>query len=123
LAPSGQAQLWLDKANEDEQVVALIIANQGPWTMAAYHLQQACEKYIKALLVDAGIAPPRTHDIPALLVLLPHSVPQDVIDAATDLAIFAWATRYPGAAPVSGAAITQGQVNLDLIKAWIYATF
>lgn len=43
---------WLAKAQEDEVVVALICAAKGPWNIAAYHVQQAAEKRIKACLVE-----------------------------------------------------------------------
>ncbi|MDR3689896.1 MAG: HEPN domain-containing protein [Fimbriimonas sp.] len=70
--PSIDAQRWVEKAVEDEDVVALIRTNRGPWSIAAYHIQQAAEKYIKAVLVEAGIAPPKTHDLPQLISLVPN---------------------------------------------------
>lgn len=73
--PSNATQQWLVRALEDEAVVALIQDNGGPWSMAAYHVQQAAEKYIKAALIEAGVAPPKSHDLPQLLTLYPGPSP------------------------------------------------
>jgi HEPN domain-containing protein len=35
--------------------------------IVCFHCQQCIEKYLKAYLVSQGIAPPRTHDLDALL--------------------------------------------------------
>src|SRR5262249_8357187 len=41
--------------------------------LVCFHCQQAAEKYLKALLQEAGAAVPRTHDLEDLLdLLLPH---------------------------------------------------
>lgn len=55
---------------------------------AAYHCQQAAGKLVKAVLVGAGIAFPKTHDIAALVGLLPngHRLKKVAIDGrATEL--------------------------------------
>jgi HEPN domain-containing protein len=49
--PSDAVRVWLEKAEEDERVVDLITQAGGPWNAAAYHVQQAAEKRIKATLV------------------------------------------------------------------------
>lgn len=38
---------------------------------AAYHCQQAAEKLVKALLAQSAIVFPKSHDIAALVALLP----------------------------------------------------
>jgi HEPN domain-containing protein len=39
-----------------------------------FHCQQSAEKYLKALLQELGVVPPRTHDLVRLLdLLLPHA--------------------------------------------------
>lgn len=94
--PSSAAQGWLDKAAEDEAVIALVRAAGGPWSMAAYHVQQAAEKYIKAALVEVGIAPPKSHDLSNLLTLHPKGTANPaVLTAAAMTSAFAWLTRYP----------------------------
>ena len=47
--PPGAVQAWLEKADEDVSVFNLIRAAGGPWSQAAYHLQQAAEKLVKAV--------------------------------------------------------------------------
>jgi HEPN domain-containing protein len=113
-------QDWLDKAAEDEQAVGLISANKGPWSIAAYHIQQAAEKYVKALLIHHAIAPPKTHSIPSLLALLPnHSVPASVSSAAAAVSSFAWITRYPGVPPSTEADVIQANNDLEQVRSWV----
>lgn len=98
----------------------LITANAGPWSMAAYHIQQAIEKYLKALLVDQGTAPPKIHALPQLLNLLTGAaIPPDVLAAANMTSAFAWQTRYPGAPPLVEADIVLAIKDLETIKKWV----
>lgn len=64
----------------------------------SFHCQQCIEKYLKARLIEAGIAPPKTHDLPHLLQLtLPHEPMWAAFtSAAKYLAQFAVVFRYPG---------------------------
>ena len=63
---------------------------------AAYHCQQAAEKLVKAVLVGAGIAFPKTHDIAALVGLLPedHRL-KKALEALGKLTPYGVAYRYP----------------------------
>ena len=118
--PNAVAQQWISKAKEDEQVVVLVKANKGPWGMAAYHIQQAAEKYLKALLVENGIAPPKIHGLPQLLDLIPgHPHPKAVEVAASMTSSFAWITRYPGAPPVAESNVLQAEQDLSTIRIWV----
>ncbi len=84
--PSSGAQEWLDKAAEDEETVRLVSENGGPWAVAAFHLQQAAEKILKAALIESGVLPPRTHDLTSLLELFSGAPPdQTTYDAASVL--------------------------------------
>jgi HEPN domain-containing protein len=116
--PSKAAQAWLDKAEEDEAVINLIVGAGGPWSMAAYHVQQAAEKYIKAVLVESGIAPPKSHDLTHLSGLLKKSPPLDVLNAAAMTSAYAWLTRYPGAPPFDEPQVRQAIADLSVISAW-----
>jgi HEPN domain-containing protein len=117
--PNSHAQEWLDKAAEDEQVIAAIRSAGKPWSLAAYHVQQAAEKYIKAALVEAGVAPPRTHDLPKLLGLYPGVAPSTVVQAsASMLSAYAWLTRYPGAPPIAEHNVAKAETHLTEIKTW-----
>jgi len=64
----------------------------------AFHAEQAAEKAFKAVLVQAAVEFPKTHDLQALLLLLRNSgisVGQEV-EQATALTRFAVEARYPG---------------------------
>jgi HEPN domain-containing protein len=65
--------------------------------MLCFHLQQAVEKSIKAILVSKNIAFPKTHNIRTLLDLLPKEIylPKNLQKTAklTDYSVSA---RYPG---------------------------
>ena len=45
-------------------------------TRAAYFVQQAAEKLVKAVLIACRVNPPRVHDIGGLVALLPSDAPQ-----------------------------------------------
>jgi HEPN domain-containing protein len=63
-----------------------------------FHCQQAAEKYLKALLCEAGLTVPRTHNLVALLPLVEPSAPQlrGLRRGLDFLTRFAVDTRYPG---------------------------
>jgi HEPN domain-containing protein len=118
--PGNSAQSWLQKAKEDETVVAVIANAGGPYGIAAYHVQQAAEKYLKAALVSVGITPPRSHDLVQLLSLLsPETVSEEVLDAAGSLSVFAWMTRYPGGPEIESHDLVKAQQEFDLLKTWV----
>jgi HEPN domain-containing protein len=65
---------------------------------AAFHCQQAIEKYLKGLLHEFGLPTPKTHDIKHLLDLL---IPSDrhfrsLRRGSDTLTRFAVEFRYPG---------------------------
>jgi hypothetical protein len=63
---------WLAVVDDDlRQVVNNLDGPMPSLSGAAYHCQQAAEKLTKALLVEAKIVFPKTHDIAALVGLLP----------------------------------------------------
>lgn len=65
---------------------------------ACYHSQQCAEKYLKARLVEVGIAIPKTHDLLALLSLLLPIEPHWLVlqPQLNILNRFAVLYRYPG---------------------------
>lgn len=93
-------QEWLDLANHDLRAAEQMLAG-NPATfgyLIAFVAQQATEKLVKAALLTQAIRFPKTHDIPALLVLLQGQVafsPTDYHNAAL-LADYAVEVRYPG---------------------------
>jgi HEPN domain-containing protein len=90
--------VWLAAAAEDYDCAKeLKPRHRGP---IAYHLQQATEKLLKALLVAAEIEPPRTQDLKDLWTLLSrHAVLDDMTpktaENLTMLSRFNWIGRYP----------------------------
>jgi HEPN domain-containing protein len=68
---------------------------------AAWNYHQAAEKYLKAVLLDEGTEPPRTHDLLHLVSLLRPALPADhtVVRAAAAMKVFGPARRYPGDLP------------------------
>lgn len=118
-----ETQEWLAKASEDIQVFDLIETNRGPWGLAAYHIQQAAEKIIKATLVESGIVPKKSHDLLQLLGELPGPIPKTVEDSATTLSTFAWITRYPGVPPIVESDVIQARSDLEIIQKWAEGFF
>lgn len=91
---------WVNKAEADFRV-ALREARarkDRPHDAVCFHCQQAIEKYLKAILANAGLHVPRTHNLVLLWSLLPSA---PVFAAAPDpamarLTIAAVEYRYPG---------------------------
>ena len=91
---------WVSKAGADfDTLQRECRARRRPnYDAACFHAQQCAEKYIKGRLCEAGLSPPRTHD---LVLLLDSVLPFEPIwDAYRDdlglLSGFAVAFRYPG---------------------------
>ncbi len=90
---------WIRKAEADFRAADELADNQPPLhDVVCFHCQQAAEKYLKALLVEAGIAVPRTHNLVALLPLLVPRHPglRGFRRGLDFLTRFAVETRYPG---------------------------
>jgi HEPN domain-containing protein len=62
-----QAEVLLRKAADDELMARYPLAPDGPF---GFHIQQALEKLLKALLSQLGIEYPRTHDLESLVFLV-----------------------------------------------------
>jgi HEPN domain-containing protein len=90
---------WIEKAESDLKNARLVLgaAEDCPADTVAFHAQQCAEKYLKALLVFEGIDFPKTHDLDALIGLLPgtHTIPLSV-EEQRRLTSYATVTRYPG---------------------------
>ncbi len=56
-------QEWLEKAEEDLEVVAVILREDAPPSAACFHAQQAAEKFLKALLAYRKKAVRKIHDL------------------------------------------------------------
>ncbi len=63
---SGYPREWLKKASEDFRRVKARL-REGDIEDAAFHLQQALEKFLKGFLLDQGWPLKKIHDLEALL--------------------------------------------------------
>ncbi len=94
-----EARGWLAKADNDFlDIDNNLAAARTPWDAVCFHAQQGAEKSLKAFLVLHGLAPPRTHDLVALLSEC-AAIQPPLGALASDcelLNVYAVATRYPG---------------------------
>ena len=92
-------QGWLKKATGDLQAAErLLTFQQDDYFTAAFHAQQAVEKFLKAFLVRHQIPFPKTHDIQDLLKLaarMDSTIERELASAAT-MTPFGVEFRYPG---------------------------
>jgi HEPN domain-containing protein len=86
---------WVQKAEEDYQVAVQTHRGGGRFHNAVcFHCQQASEKYLKALMEEAGLSVPKTHDLEDLRTpLVPHYAPLPVRRGLAFLTRFAVETR------------------------------
>ena len=90
---------WVVQAEEDYTLARSSLRRKAPLLYGAgFHAQQCAEKYLKALLVAAGVTFLKTHDLVHLRALCLQagiSVPvdEDALDVLSRLAVH---TRYPG---------------------------
>ncbi len=83
-----RAARWVDKAEGDFTAAVHLLTlpdDRCPFDVVCFHAHQCVEKYIKAMLVSQGLAPPRTHDLAELAALL--SSDHDLPLAAADLGV------------------------------------
>lgn len=91
---------WIEKAEGDLASAGreLRARKQPNYDSACFHAQQCAEKWMKAVLIEAGLQFERTHDLPALLDLLRAINPfwEALRQAATTLSDYGVRFRYPG---------------------------
>jgi HEPN domain-containing protein len=92
-----EARRWLAIVEEDIDV-ASAAAGLSRLGASAYHVQQAAEKLIKALLVLAAEPFRRTHDLDDLAARFLPVYPQFALqaEAVRHLSVWGIAYRYPG---------------------------
>lgn len=105
---------WVRKAEEDMLVAAqLLKVKHIPASSVCFHAQQCVEKYVKALLVNHGIGFPKTHNIAAIIKLLPARARPDLsADDQDRLTEYAVTARYPGDSPSPTAAEARAAVRI-----------
>lgn len=89
---------WMQKAEQDVKAARFLLdMRPQPIEVIGFHAQQAAEKSLKAILVRAGITPPRTHDLVALhnMCAQQAQIDLDRIDVCARLTPYAVDHRYP----------------------------
>ena len=71
---------WFAQGDLDIRAVEILLSQDGPLEIVAFHLQQAVEKYLKGFLLASGWSLRRIHDLEILL--------QEAITRDTDFAAF-----------------------------------
>lgn len=90
---------WVAKAENDLTTAAhtLKLGQECPTDTVCFHAQQCIEKYVKAVLVLRLIDFPKTHDLNALIGLLPEDVrPALTAEDRRRFTEYATVMRYPG---------------------------
>jgi len=57
---------WFQKGDNDLRTLKLLLEAEGPFDNACFHAQQAVEKYLKGVMLLAGVVFPFTHDLEEL---------------------------------------------------------
>jgi HEPN domain-containing protein len=95
-----ETEEWVEKAEGDLRTAQREIAiTEGPnYDAVCFHAQQCAEKYLKARMIEVGLAVSRIHDLEALLNLLLPVEPQwnVLLQPAITLSVMAVEVRYPG---------------------------
>lgn len=106
---------WALKAEADLDMAKRALRGKRKYPeAAAFHAQQCAEKYLKAMLVSARVAFPKTHD----LVLLNYLCRQNAIPTHFDesalqvLTNFSVRVRYPG----EETTLEEAKVALEIAK-------
>lgn len=58
---------WFTQGDMDLQAADLLLSQDGPPTVVAFHIQQTIEKYLKGYLLSVGDPLRRIHDLEVLL--------------------------------------------------------
>jgi HEPN domain-containing protein len=111
---------WLAIAHEDIRVARRLSLAPPARRVAAYHCQQAAEKMVKGLLVNASAPFRRTHDMDELADLAASSYPecQDLLDTVRALTVWGLAYRYPGTEDISEPVPSEAELRrtIDLVE-------
>lgn len=94
----GGAERWFAQAEDDLQV-ARLLQREERLDHAAFLLQQAVEKALKAALLAQDLGLPRTHD--CYFLAEQAKAPANILDAADAVAPYYVRTRYPDTAPAN----------------------
>jgi HEPN domain-containing protein len=90
---------WASKADHDfrNAEYTLTLQEDCPFDTVCFHAQQCAETYLKALLLQTGSEPPRTHDLRLLLQWLPADLAVSFrMEDMVELNRYSIEARYPG---------------------------
>ena len=88
---------WLEFARSDLELAKVRVRPEVRLESLCFHAQQAAEKSLKAVLLARRVPFPRTHNLSALVDLLPASVDAPPgVEEAVRLSDYAVTARYPG---------------------------
>jgi HEPN domain-containing protein len=125
MTPHDLARAFLDKGMEDQALLNKLVEDQDISDYVfGFHVQQALEKYIKAVLAAQETRPTHSHDVGALLDQVREAgseVPESISEAS-EWTPYAVTNRYPFFAP--GPRIDRrGALELvTQVKEWAEAT-
>jgi HEPN domain-containing protein len=113
---------WIEKAHQDARAARRLLTDPVELEPAAYHVQQAAEKAIKAVLAAACIKIPRDRGTGHNLAILAKLISADdgcrpQAQALADLTPWATAYRYPADDPFTAQPPpTRSEVETRLIE-------
>ena len=90
---------WVAKAEDDLKNAAhtLKLGRACPTDTVCFHVQQCVEKYLKAYLVWVNVPFRKTHEVEALVSLMPGNArPGMTVEEQALLTSYAIGPRYPG---------------------------
>jgi len=91
---------WIAKAEGDFATASreFAVRDDPNYDAVCFHLQQCAEKYLKALMIDKGVTPPKIHDLVELGRRLAPVCPewQWPVEQLRLLSRSAVLSRYPG---------------------------
>ena len=90
-----EAEVWQVQAHRDLAAARALLAS-GLYGHAAFHLQQAVEKALKALVIGYANRIPRTHDLVVLAQQAQVALDQAELDQLEELNVLYTSARYPG---------------------------
>jgi HEPN domain-containing protein len=90
-----EAELWQAQSRRD-LAAAQALLPAGLHGHAAFHLQQAAEKALKALVIAKQNRLPRTHDLVILAQQAQVTLHPAEMDQLEELNVLYTSTRYPG---------------------------
>jgi HEPN domain-containing protein len=93
----GSPQDWLIHSESDLQLAANGKSPKVLYETLCFHVQQAVEKAIKAVLIANNVPSSKTHNIGTLIGMLPTNVELPIeLEEAMGFTTYAVMARYPG---------------------------